>query len=67
MNDVPSEILTYACYRCLQGSTIIRAPVVVKKQRENGAIVERECIQPTVMYIDIIRDSFWEEHPEVLK
>ena len=53
--------------RARQGSVVVRCRErVVVKHTAEGAPVERERPGLRVLHTDIIRDAFWEEHPEVL-
>jgi len=37
------------------------------EERENGTTKEKSRMKPTVMFTDIIRDQFWNQHPSILK
>lgn len=50
-----------------KGSTIIRATTIVTEERENGTTKEKTRMKPTILFIDIIRDQFWNQHPSILK
>jgi tRNA(His) guanylyltransferase len=50
-----------------KGSTIVRRAVqVVVKEKEDGTKVERMQQQLVVLYCDIMKQTFWDEHPELL-
>ncbi|GFR47391.1 hypothetical protein Agub_g9107 [Astrephomene gubernaculifera] len=50
-----------------KGSVVIRQKALLEvKRREDGSPVLRERSVPTVMHADIIRDDFWEAHPQLL-
>jgi hypothetical protein len=50
-----------------QGSVLVRQKVpVVKKLAEDGTPVERLQAQVVVLHCDIIQQSFWDAHPQVL-
>jgi hypothetical protein len=52
----------------LQGSVVLRQPVkYVAKVRDDGSVVERTRVEAAVVHCDIIRDEFWQQHPELLK
>lgn len=53
--------------RFRKGSVVIRQQVMVEKQAADGRIKTKERMQPTVLHCDIIRDEFWQKHPELLK
>ena len=53
-NDIPA--------RFRKGSVIIRRTQLVNKA--NGATKHKSV--PTVLHVDIIKDQFWDENPEVL-
>lgn len=50
----------------LQGSVVIRQRVTVQKQTTDGRTKQKERLQPVVLHCDIIRDAFWQQHPELL-
>lgn len=51
-----------------KGTTIIRQKQMqVVKHQTDGTPVERLVITPLVLYEDIISDSFWEQHGDVLQ
>lgn len=50
----------------LQGSVVIRQRVTVEKQTPDGRIKLKERLQPVVLHCDIIKDDFWQQHPELL-
>jgi len=50
-----------------KGSVVIRQrEKVVVKHKEDGTPVQRERVAPVVLHVDIIREAFWKEHPELL-
>ncbi|PNH04219.1 putative tRNA(His) guanylyltransferase [Tetrabaena socialis] len=50
-----------------KGSVVLRTRALVEvKRREDGQPVLRERSVPTVLHVDLIRDEFWAEHPELL-
>lgn len=50
-----------------QGTVIIRQrQAQVVKERADGTPVERQVSTVALQHVDIISDSFWNEHPEVL-
>ena len=51
----------------LQGSVVVRSKIVERRQRADGSIKEKEVVQPTVLHVDLIRDAFWLERPELLR
>ena len=52
----------------VQGSVVIRQRGSVTVKRENsGQEVTQEVMNPVVLHVDIIGNSFWDEHPLLLK
>lgn len=45
---------------------VVRLKTKKTVQRADGSTKEREVTEPTVLHCDVIRDSFWREHPELL-
>jgi hypothetical protein len=45
---------------------LIRLPTAVQKFKEDGTIVERTSVKPTVLHVDIISNNFWQQYPHVL-
>lgn len=43
-----------------------RREKVLVKHRDDGTPVERERPTVAVLHVDIIGDSFWQEHPDIL-
>lgn len=52
--------------RFRKGSVVIRQRVTVEKQTPDGRIKLKERLQPVVLHCDIIKDDFWQQHPELL-
>lgn len=51
----------------MQGTVIVRQKQAqVVKERADGTPVERQVSVVVLQHIDIISDSFWDEHPEIL-
>ena len=51
----------------MQGSVVLRGEQRrVVKSLEDGSSVEEESGMPTVCHDDIIKNAFWEQHPELL-
>lgn len=46
---------------------VIRQRVMVQKQTPDGRTKEKERLHPVVLHCDIIRDEFWQQHPELLE
>jgi tRNA(His) guanylyltransferase len=55
-NDLPA--------RFKKGSVVIRQQQPVGGEQTAGTAKSRSL--PTVMHVDVIRDDFWERHPEIL-
>jgi len=53
--------------RLLQGSVVVRTKAVEIRQRADGSVKEKEVVRPTVLHVDLIRDDFWLERPELLR
>lgn len=52
--------------RFRKGTVIIRQDTEVTSANSKGQDVTRTRRIPTVLHVDIIRDEFWEHHPEIL-
>ena len=51
----------------LQGSVVLRTKLTTTvKLLEDGTPVLRDVKSPTVCHDDIISNTFWDEHPELL-
>jgi tRNA(His) guanylyltransferase len=55
-NEIPA--------RFRKGSVIIRCMQLVSGSDADGTAKHRSL--PTVMHVDIIKDAFWQQHPELL-
>ena len=53
--------------RYRKGSVVVRTKQRLAKEREDGTIVERERLAPTVQHVDIIGDAFWQSHTHLLQ
>jgi hypothetical protein len=45
---------------------VVRSKKIVQRPREDGSLRDKEVVEPTVLHVDIIRDQFWLERPELL-
>ncbi|KAJ1838968.1 tRNA-histidine guanylyltransferase 1-like [Coemansia sp. RSA 2703] len=50
-----------------KGSVLVRDKVLVDVVDSQDAVVKREKIVVSIKHCDIIRDKFWQEHPEILR
>jgi hypothetical protein len=57
----------YILSNLTQGSVVMRAPVKVVKELDDGTLKERSSTKLVVQHVDIIRQQFWKEHPEVMR
>lgn len=58
------------CYQspALQGTVIVRRKQAqVVKERADGTPVERQVSRVVLQHVDIITESFWDMHPDILK
>ena len=67
-----AECVLAACTSCnnafAQGTTIIRQKQMqVVKHQIDGTPVERLVMTPLMLHEDIISDSFWEQHGDLLQ
>jgi hypothetical protein len=52
---------------CMQGSVLYRSRQVrTVKHSEDGQPVQRSVSAPSVCHADIISQSFWDAHPDIL-
>ncbi|MEW5300981.1 MAG: hypothetical protein WDW36_003867 [Sanguina aurantia] len=49
-----------------KGSTVIRQKVSTQKVLEDGTVVERSKKALVVLHVDIIRDEFWRQNPDLV-
>lgn len=49
-----------------KGSVVIRQKCSIDVVDESGTVSKRERTEVVVVHCDIIRDQFWNEHPEIL-
>ena len=49
-----------------KGSVIVREDREVTMTNTRGEEVTRSRRTPVVLHVDIIRDTFWQDHPDIL-
>lgn len=52
--------------RFRKGSVVVRQESEVTTTNSSGEQVKRMKRLPTVLHVDLIRDEFWREHPDIL-